>query len=246
MQVTEKKIEALLSITRLRNAEIGLDRIPMDAEKTLLDNVRNGRYKDIHTPSFAQMEQNLGKAAANPLHQYLFMTVACITLCARAAIEGGAMPEEAFNLSDSMLYMLDFCETTEEIHSIYSLTGIMFAKLVAGSKKEVPVKVDQALNYIYKNLYKKVTVQEIASFLEISPSYLSHLFQENMGIPLHDYIQREKIDRACNLLSQTDRPLSVIASYLGFATPSNFALVFRKWKHMTPTEYRRLNYNEIF
>lgn len=67
-----------------------------------------------------------------------------------------------------------------------------------------------------------------------------------MVISLHNYIQQEKIEVACNLLEHSPRSVAEIATYMVFQNQSNFASVFRKWKGMSPSEYRKINYREVW
>ena len=80
----------------------------------------------------------------------------------------------------------------------------------------------------------------------MTDTYLCRIFAKEMGIPIYRYIQREKITVACNLLEHTDRPISEISVYLGFNSQSNFAAIFKKWRNMTPTQYRAIIYREVY
>ena len=82
--------------------------------------------------------------------------------------------------------------------------------------------------------------------MDLSTNYLCNLFSSSLGISIHQYIQREKVQVACNLLQHTDRSVSDIALYMGFQTQSNFAAIFKKWKGITPSEYRKMNYREVY
>ncbi len=80
----------------------------------------------------------------------------------------------------------------------------------------------------------------------MTATYLCHLFSREVGISIHNYIQREKITVACNLLEHTTQSISEISTYLGFQSQSNFSAIFRKWKLMTPSQYRKRMYREVY
>ena len=82
--------------------------------------------------------------------------------------------------------------------------------------------------------------------MNMTPNYLSSLFARQTGITIHNYIQREKIDVASRLLKFSDRPISDVSTYMGFQSQSNFSLIFRKWKGMTPSEYRSRYFSEVY
>lgn len=247
MTITENLINFLITAGRLQRSEIELQRIPMEVENELKDKIRQGKYKEINLQPFSKIHDNLGAMANNPITQYTYLAVASITSWSRVAIEGGALPDDAFDLSDALLYTLSFSKTLDEIHQIYQLAATMFAKQVYLQKQKKPsYQVLRAQNYISRNIFNKITLDEIAEYVNLSSNYLCNLFSREMGMSLHNYIQREKISISCNLLMHTDRSVSDISSYMGFQTQSNFTAVFRKWKGMTPTEFREQNYRELF
>lgn len=247
MAFTENEINYLLNIGRLRNSETDLQRIPLSSENELIDKIRQGKFNEIHLAPFSRLDPNIGTMAINPLTQHTYLAVAAITLFSRAVIDVGVRPDDAFDLSDTLLFCLSYCKTSEEIHEIYQLAATMFAKLVYQMDKEKPsYQMERILNYIARNIFKKITVADVAEYAGLAPNYLSHMFSRKMGIGLHQYIQREKISIACNLLRNTDRSVSDIAAYMGFQTQSNFASIFRKWQGMSPTQYREKHARDVY
>lgn len=247
MAITEKQISTLITLSRLRNSEVDLQRVPLDVEKEVYDLIRQGRYQDIHLKPFVRINDNMGLMAKDPLTHYTYLVVALIAYLSRMTIETGVLPDDSFDLSDALLYALSDCKTLDDIHDVYQLSATMFAKLIYQHKeKKHSYQVERILNYVSRNIFKKITLEEVADYVGLSTHYLSNLFSKEMGITLHHYIQQEKVTVACNLLMHTDRPVSDIATYMGFQTPSNFATVFRKWKGMSPTKFRSLYYQEVF
>jgi AraC-like DNA-binding protein len=61
----------------------------------------------------------------------------------------------------------------------------------------------------------------------------------HIGENFSEYLGRLRIGRACMLLVETERPISVIAAETGFCNLSNFNRRFRQARHMTPKEFRR-------
>ena len=245
--ITEQQLESFLDLNRLQQSETQFQRIPLEAESNLFNKVRQGDYKNIQLSAFSKMEDNLGRMAIDKKTGYIYLTVSAIALFSRTVIDRGVSPDEAFDLSDALLYALSRCNTIEEIHNIYQLSAVMFAKRVAGLH-ETPhsYQVEQACNYIGRNIFQKITLKELADYTELTETYLCHLFAKEMGISIHNYIQREKVTVACNLLEHTTRSISEISTYLGFQSQSNFAVIFRKWKQMTPSQYRKKMYREIY
>lgn len=94
------------------------------------------------------------------------------------------------------------------------------------------------MNHISKNVYDGISLNELANHLDITPTYLSKLFKKEVGIPLSEYIQRERVEEAKKLLTLTTYPLSDICAWLNFNDQSYFTRVFKKSTYMTPRQYR--------
>lgn len=247
MMLTEKQLETFIDLVKFRNAENQFQRIPFEAETDLLNKIRQGDYENILISPFSRMDENLGPIALDKKTGYTYLTVTAIALFSRTVIDCGVTPDEAFDLSDALLFALSGCNGVDEIHNIFQLSATMFAKQVARLRiTPHSHQIERICNYIGRNIFQKITLEDIAAYTELTDTYLCRLFAKEMGISIHSYIQREKITVACNLLEHTDRPISEISVYLGFRSQSNFASIFKKWRNMTPTEYRVKNYREVY
>ena len=91
----------------------------------------------------------------------------------------------------------------------------------------------------FSHLHDKITMDDLAYETGCSPNYLSRLFKEHEGISPLQYILREKINRAKNLLVYSDYTYSEIATYLGFSSQSHLGKQFKKFTGYTLLEYRR-------
>ena len=72
---TEKDILNLIAMTKLIHSENDFRRIPLEVEHTLMNQIREGKYKEIHLASFDKINTNLGYMAEKPFTQCLFLTV---------------------------------------------------------------------------------------------------------------------------------------------------------------------------
>lgn len=244
-RLRDDQIERLLSKYKFDNSERKLTRLPIVRETALLSLVRQGKYREIQVKTFEEYEPNLGSAAQNRQKHYEYYTVAGITLFCRSAIEGGMKPDDAYDLSDVLLQELERAKSIAEIQEIFQLSGIAFAKAVFYSKRQSSSYViEQCKLYISNNIYTKIMIEDIGAYVGLNAKYVSRLFSQREGITIHEYIQREKVNEACKLLKYSARPISEIALCMGFQSQSNFGVVFRKWMHMTPMEYRNQNYRQ--
>ena len=98
--------------------------------------------------------------------------------------------------------------------------------------------VTKIKNYIREHI-DEVNRGQIADYFYLSPSYLSKLFRRETGESLIDYIQKERIDLAKELLLYSEYSISDIAIQTGYPNFSHFSKQFRKFVGCTPNEFRK-------
>lgn len=97
------------------------------------------------------------------------------------------------------------------------------------------------LNYIEKYFDKGITLDEVAEYAHLSPYYLSKLFKKELDINFVDYVVHRKMEKAKELLENTNLPVSNIALEISYQEANYFSKVFKKVVGMTPSEYREKN-----
>lgn len=98
-------------------------------------------------------------------------------------------------------------------------------------------KIKKAKEYIFENRFSKISLNEVASTLEITPSYLSRIFKKVTGQSFSDYVAEVKIEEAKSLLLKDNNRIYEVSSMLGYDDPYYFSKVFKKITQMTPSEF---------
>jgi len=99
---------------------------------------------------------------------------------------------------------------------------------------------ETARSYISGNLTDPdLSVSRVARHAGVSVSRLHAVFKQRTGLTPNDYIQRQRVDRAVDLLRTTDTPITRIALELGFGSSQYFATCFRKYAGTSPGAIRR-------
>ena len=88
------------------------------------------------------------------------------------------------------------------------------------------------------HLAEEISVGDLAGVVELSASHFAHVFKESTGLTPLQFITRERINRAQQLIRETSRSLIEIGLAVGYASPSHFAQVFRRVVGVTPTAFR--------
>lgn len=104
------------------------------------------------------------------------------------------------------------------------------------------ISIEQAeqtlLHYIDEHL-ADINLTVLSDVAGMNQNYLSHYFKKHFGITFLDYVTRKKIERAKELLIDTDLTCKVIGESLGYHDPNTFIRSFKKLEAVTPNEYRR-------
>jgi AraC-like DNA-binding protein len=83
-----------------------------------------------------------------------------------------------------------------------------------------------------------ISLDGVASSVNLNPSYLGKLFKESEGVHFTEYVNQLRMNRAQQLLKETSDPLTKISSQVGFNSTSYFVTCFKKYTVMTPTKFR--------
>lgn len=94
------------------------------------------------------------------------------------------------------------------------------------------------LRFLRKNIYGKLTLDDICKRFNYSKAFLCKTFKAQMGETLISCLNRLKMEEAKRLLAETDRSITDIAGSLGFQEVKYFDAVFKKSTGMTPVKYR--------
>jgi len=167
-----------------------------------------------------------------------------VVLLSRAALEGGADVEQIFGLNYRYLNEINSFKTVEEL--TYWLSKIMarFTDCVFNltGVKHVDV-IYRAIDYIRKNYMKKITLEEVASQVYLSPAYFSKVFKEEMNTNFNNYLNKIRIEMSKKLLLDDSLSLVDISNYVGYEDQSYFSKVFKKMVGISPGKYRETRGN---
>lgn len=99
-----------------------------------------------------------------------------------------------------------------------------------------------AINYIKKNIYKKLTLDEVSGFLHISPTHLCHVFRKQLNMTFVEFINHLRVERIKDALEYTDRPIHIICEDYDFSK-KYLNTIFKKETGYTLTDYKnKFNY----
>ncbi|WP_025027878.1 bifunctional transcriptional activator/DNA repair enzyme AdaA [Caldalkalibacillus mannanilyticus] len=103
--------------------------------------------------------------------------------------------------------------------------------------------VQKVIAYLVNHYKQRLTLQDIANHVGVSPFYLERLFKQETSETPRTYLEKIRIDKAGHLLRSTNRTNLEICYEVGFQSPSNFYKAFRRITNCSPSEFRHTGNN---
>ena len=214
------------------------------AEQELLRMVREGNLhyqKALQSASYISVGVNSGEE--DTLAKAKISLTVFVSLCTRAAIEGGISPEIAYSKGDSYISDITQCtiisDATRISHTMYE----DFIQTVHNHQTDPSIsnQIQSCCDYIETHLEEKIELATLAKRIGYSEYYLSRKFKKETGVSISEYIRNARINRAKILLASTQMSIQNISNRLCFGNRSFFADTFSKVVGVPPAEYRKQN-----
>jgi AraC family transcriptional regulator len=93
-------------------------------------------------------------------------------------------------------------------------------------------------DYIHQHLGESISLDDLASEIGLSRFHFARRFRASTGTPPHEFLLRQRVERAQTLLERTNSPLLDVACTCGFADQSHMTREFKKRVGTTPGRYR--------
>lgn len=162
-----------------------------------------------------------------------------LVLMSRAAIDGGSDPVYTLRLNHTYLSQIQSFRSIEEMS--HWLSGVMneFTDTVFcfPDMKHMDV-IHRVVQYVRQNYMLKISLEDIAEHVYLSPSYFSKLFKKEMGCSFNTYLNKVRIEKSKQLLLTDNMKLIDIAGMLGFEDQSYFSKVFKKTTGVSPCKFK--------
>lgn len=101
--------------------------------------------------------------------------------------------------------------------------------------------INQVLRYLAEHLHERIREPDLARYAGMQDSAFSRFFRRSTGVPFVSYLNRLRINRACEMLIETDASIADICYACGFNNLSNFNRQFLAAKAMPPSRFRRFH-----
>lgn len=172
------------------------------------------------------------------LRQYMTMDIFyCVQEFLKSLkVEDAEIPPELIDLKQITKSIETVERTTKYLKELFTFALSMRDK---NSNDRYGLIVREAQEYIaehYSN--SEFSLNMIANYIGISPSYFSSIFKQSTGQSFMEYLTKVRIDHACELLKCTTLRISEIGEKVGYNDPHYFSTTFKKIKGQSPKEFK--------
>jgi len=232
---TRKMLENAL---RRMEKRASLESYSLKKEQELLGRVRLGDREGAYELLNELLADILQKDAHNP-KVIKARILELVVVLSRAAVEGGASLEKLLGLNYQYVQELSAIDSVEELFLWIVKVMEKFIENVYLTRNVKNLQViQQVTDFIRQSFHKSLTVDDISQVVFLSPCYLSHLFKEEIGCTIMEYLTKVRMEEAKKLLRHPQLNVVQVADRVGYSDPSYFTKVFKKSEGVTPTEFR--------
>ena len=230
-------------LSRTRRNQIYL---PYLRKKKYFDAIKAGDTERIAALSQDNYEYptalyNRCSSYSEAMNKMYYEAVCAASEMCLVTIEAGLLDMVAYDIRDEFISEFDNASSLPDLYDLVHGMAHNFAvkmKYVLKEKKKSP-RLARMVSYIEDHLGEKIELADIAEHVNLSRTYASAIFKEELGITISEFILRERMLEAKRLLRETDLTAAAIADRLAFCSQSYFTKNFTQTQGMTPGEYRK-------
>ena len=138
-----------------------------------------------------------------------------------------------------------FLELLGELASCTDYRLLSTVQLQSTEDDSTLARISSIVDYITEHCTEPLSLPEVSARVDMTPSQFSRFFSRATGNTFTDFVNRLRINKACQLLMETDRYITNVCYDVGFNNVANFNRRFLDIKGMTPREYRRQTQNRF-
>lgn len=212
---------------------------PLAAEKNFLESIR----KMDKAETQRLLDELLGHVLFASGHQkdrVLSRMCELLTLAGRAAIDAGVDVESALQICHEGRLALEHAKRIDEMSLLLQdAVNTLIGNVFRYSDIQHAQTLHFCIQYIDSHYFEKISLEQLAEMVYLSPTYLSRIFKKEIGINFNDYLIGVRIEKSKQLLHRKNLRMIDIANSVGFEDQSYFTKTFRKVTGVTPLKYRQ-------
>ncbi len=101
------------------------------------------------------------------------------------------------------------------------------------------VRLKPVIEFIDRSFAEKLYIEMLAEMINVSADYFTKMFKDSIGKTPIDYINSLRVNKAMQLLSETEQPMTDISDSVGFCNTNYFHKIFKQYRDTSPLAYRK-------
>lgn len=136
---------------------------------------------------------------------------------------------------DKIYYSRTIQEISEILDNSINKMEKQFSKQSFNDRHEI----DLVKSYIYENYGSDLSLERLAEYIYMTPSYLSSIFKKETGMGINSFMKNYRMEKAKDMLENTNIKIKNIGNLVGYSNTSYFCQSFREFYGLTPEKYRQ-------
>lgn len=166
---------------------------------------------------------------------HIYVKFSCSNII-KELYKGMQMSQEKCNTMIETLYM---CNTMQEIFDILEENIKLYEETVFANQSNARSDVEKVKSYIYEHYAEELSVEILGSGVFLSPGYMSYIFKKETGEGLSHFIRAYRLEKARELLQNTNMKIVQVCKEVGFTNSSYFCKSFREYYGCSPERFRK-------
>jgi AraC-like DNA-binding protein/ligand-binding sensor protein len=214
---------------------------PAQVLSTVLKALQSGAPGEVATGvrEFLSVVAPAGASSQQLHHARGLLTWACEHLARELAtmgIESPAMSAAKEEAEQQIVAATTSFAMADSFRRLVEKMRLQVAETFSQREQKIVIETQRLVREIGP---ARVTIQQLASNLELSPGHLGRVFSRTTGTTLEEYLIRQRLELGKRLLLDPRLHVAEVADRCGFCNPAYFASVFKKHMHCTPRAYAR-------
>lgn len=178
------------------------------------------------------------KSFRQPIDYVINIGILICLECSRLLLNHNMSITKIMQNSGSLYKQILQSSTMDSLYTILTEVVRSTSKFLSSLQRQNNYIIKKAMEYIKNNYTRNIRHQSIAEYVHVNKSYLSRLFHKETGETLTDAITRIRIEKAKELLANTNIKTYEVAFMVGIDDPAYFSVLFKKMTGLSPTEYK--------
>ncbi len=232
--VTKNELEQVIGeLLRSIESENESDRV----KNEILDALASGNGERVMEIITTKKEELVSNGASVAVMRTVAMEIVSVFMV--FAHERGIEPTALFIDGNMPIVAVSTCETTENMFDLLvHINDKIMGYTKSSSAEDSENVIESIKRYILQNLDRDITLDTLSEVVYLTPNYISAVFKKMTGISYKEYLLRERLKRAKELLAENNMKIYEVATAVGYKDSTHFSKVFKQHIGVYPSEFR--------